>query len=361
MNTTRHYVEPSVLSGLYNYIDKFEWVDFNNDVKFVKLMKNYLFSKLPEHAERFYHPEFEERILRAIDEFEPDVIQIESVYLTTYLDAIQKRTKALKVLRSHNIEYHIWHGLAIKARNRLRKKYLHNLTHRLKNFERRAWRKYDLILPITEKDSFHITRLEKITDMVVAPFSIEIKDIVPHHENENWVGYHIGAMDWIPNRDGIAWFLQHVWPKVHNRLPKFEFYFAGRNMPDDFKNLKIEGVHCAGEVADANEFIADKRILIVPVTTTGGIRVKILEAWAAGKIVITTPEGVKGLDAKPSEHFLLARKPDEFVKAIKWCMTNKAEAEQMAEKARQLVINKYQHRNVIKKVIDKIEIYLELR
>src|ERR1019366_6531487 len=128
-----------------------------------------------------------------------------------------------------------------------------------------------------------------------------------------------------------------AWKRVHRAAPKFEFYFAGRNMPAEFKRIKMSGVYCLDEVPDAADFIADKKILIVPLWSGGGIRVKILEAMAAGKVVITTRKGIKGIEVKPGDHYLLANNSEEFAKAVKWCMENKEVAERMAQNARKVI------------------------
>lgn len=361
MNTSRHRLKQETLSDLYQHIHAFEWVNINNNVSKYNVIKNYLFSKEAEHVERFYQKPFEDKLIEVLQDFRPDVIQVESIYLSTYLPVINTHSHAVKVLRMHNIEYHIWHGLAAKANNPIKKNYLQNLTERLKRFERASWKKYDLVLPITEKDAIHVQRLEKTTELFVAHFSMELDKIPAKSDNERWVGYHLGAMDWIPNREGIKWFLKDVWPKIHSTIPKFEFYFAGRKMPAEFHDIQLDGVYCMDEVESAAEFIADKKILIVPISSSGGIRVKILEAMAAGKVVITSPEGIKGIDARVEEHFLLARKPEDYVKAIRWCIMNKEKAERMAERACQLVSVKYEYRNVIRSVIDEIEKILHLR
>jgi len=283
MNTSRHFVAPDTLAKLYTNIESFEWIDINNDIKPIKVLTNYLFSKEAEHVGRFYVKEFEDKIIQTIAARQPDVIQIESIYLTTYFPAIKKASDAITILRSHNVEYHIWHGLASHTKNILKRRYLQSLTKRLKEFERSAWKKYDLVLAITVKDAYHMTRHEKIKHLVVAPFSIDIHALPAPSGNEEWVGYHIGAMDWIPNRDAVRWFLEKAWPKIMAKCPSFRFYFAGRKMPDDFKVNLPEGVTCAGEVKNAEEFIADKKILIVPVKTAGGIRIKIMEGMGAGK------------------------------------------------------------------------------
>jgi glycosyltransferase involved in cell wall biosynthesis len=129
-------------------------------------------------------------------------------------------------------------------------------------------------------------------------------------------------------------------------------------MPSEFKKMHLNGVYCLDEVPDAEEFIADKKILIVPLLSGGGIRVKILEAMAAGKVVISTSTGIKGIDAKPGEHYLRVHKPEDFVKAIKWCLNNTEAAEKMAANARTLVAEKYENNKVIRTVIDEVEIML---
>jgi glycosyltransferase involved in cell wall biosynthesis len=281
------------------------------------------------------------------------VIQVESVFLATYLPAIKASSTAITVLRMHNVEYQIWQTLAKKS-NPIKKLYLQNLTVRVRNFERQAWRNFDLLLPITQKDANLVLRLEEVNDMVVAPFSINLENIKPG-KNERWVGYHIGAMDWIPNQEGIRWLLEKAWKKIQKAAPSFEFYFAGRNMPESFSKMDVAGVHCLNEVHSAEEFIADKKILIVPLWSGGGIRVKILEAMAAEKIVISTRQGIKGIEARPREHYLQATTPDEFARAVAWCIENKEEAEKMARRAHQLVSQKYEYGAVMKTVIGEIE------
>jgi polysaccharide biosynthesis protein PslH len=358
MNTSRHHVGHDQLQKLFTHLYAFEWVDIDNKLKTLDILKNYLFSTQPEHARRFYSEVFKEKLKEILTTFKPQVVQMESVYLSTYLPTVKKYSYALTVLRMHNVEYQVWQGVATKTRNHLKQLYLNSLTERIRNFERDAWKQYDLLLPITEKDSYLVTRLEDVNDMIIAPFSIDTTLIRPNPANERWVGYHIGAMDWLPNQDAINWFLSKAWPKVHSAAPKFEFYFAGRHMPKEFTRMNIPGVHCVEEVADAHQFIADKKILIVPLWSGGGVRVKILEAMAAGKIVITTSKGIKGIDAKPGEHFLLAQKPEDFARSVKWCLDNKQLAEEMAQNAYHLVKERYDYNKVIKTVIDEVELLL---
>ncbi len=359
MNTSRHYVATTILESLYSNLYCFEWLDIDNKINLAKLLKNYLFSKEPESAERFYNINFQNKISDILKSFQPDVVQMESVFLTKYLPEIKNKSNAVTVLRIHNIENHIWQSVASKTKNTLKKIYLKSLGKRIKRFEKSAWRKYDLLLPITKKDASYIDKQRHIKKSIVAPFGIDILKLKANDIKEKWVGYHIGAMDWIPNRDGIKWFLDDVWPKVHKALPKFEFYFAGRDMPEMLKSIKLRGVYCMEEVNSADEFIADKKILIVPLGSGSGIRVKILEAMAAGKIVITTLNGIKGIEAKMGVHYLLANRPEEFVNHLKWCLENKEKAEEIAQNAKKLVINKYDYLKINSSIIDELNLIFE--
>lgn len=360
MNTSRHKVPNASVEKAYSYLQGVSLVDVPNDVSMKGVVRNLLLSKEPEHVERFSNEAFRNRLIDVLEDFGPDVVQIESVFLSSYLDVIKKHSHAVTVLRMHNVEYQIWQGLSRKSKNILKRFYLDNLAVRVRNYERRVWKEYDMLLAITEKDAQLVHRLETVEKVVVAPFTIKKSDI-PSSENEQWVGYHIGAMDWLPNQEGMKWFLHHAWPKIRKKTPKFKFYFAGRGMSSSFMNEKLDGVTCMGEVEDADAFIADKKILIVPLLSGGGIRVKILEAMAAGKIVITTSKGIKGIEARPDEHFLRVDSADGFAKAIKWCLENKGKAELMAEQAKALVMEKYEQGVVMKQIITELDNCLSLK
>lgn len=340
MNTTRHSVSKEMLAGLYKDIYKFETVDVNNDVLPVGIVNNLLFSKLPNHATRFMHVHFQDAILKAINSFNPDAVQVESVFMSGYMPAIKKATNSVLTLRLHNIEWQVWQRVAAAAANPLKKWYLSNLSARIKEYEQQVWQGYDLLIPITDTDADVVRNSIAPKQMLTIPFGIDTKN-TKLQDDERLVGYHIGAMDWLPNQDAIRWFATDVWPVVRKQNPDFPFYFAGRNMPDAFKELSVDGIHCMGEVADAASFIADKKILIVPLRSGGGIRVKILEAMAVGKLVISTTVGMQGIDAIAGKHYLLADTPQAFADAIQLALANASMVSQIANQAAELVKHDY--------------------
>lgn len=355
MNTSRHYVERDKLANIYKHIHAFDTVDINNEVTAFAIARNFVFSTQPNHAERFYNNKFADKLTQVIRDFQPDVIQVESVFLATYLPQVKRQTHALTILRLHNIEYQVWSRLAGESKGMLKKAYLGNLSRRIKVFEIKAWQLFDLLLPITETDAEVVRRAGVHTPAYVAPFGINIGSIPPAPSSNKLYAYHIGAMDWLPNEEGIRWFLQEVWPLVRKQQPEIEFFFAGRNMPASFAQMDIEGVHCMGEVDDAAMFISDKSMLVVPIRSGGGIRVKILEAMAAGKIVISTDIGIQGIDALSGVHYIAANTPAEFVAAFNEILKDEVKAVSIRENARKLVWSQYNERAIMNGLLDKVK------
>lgn len=336
MNTTRHKVDAVTLKKLYNNIYKFETVDVNNNVNGFQVLTNLLFSKLPNHAERFDDSSFNQKLKHVLVDFKPNVVHIESIFLTSNLQTIRSYG-ALSTLRLHNIEWQVWQRLATETKG-VRSWYLKNLANRMRLYEQQVWDSYDLLLPITHHDA-DIVKKTSSTPIYTVHFGINPKQYnIP---DEQWVGYHIGAMDWLPNKEAIDWFVKEVWTVVRKSIPDFHFYFAGRNMPQSYDTFNNNGMHCEGEVPDADAFIADKKILIVPLRSGGGVRVKILEAMAAEKLVISTTIGMQGIDATAGTHYLQADTPEAFALQIKWAIDNKTQAQNIAKNARILIAENY--------------------
>ena len=358
MNTSRHFVAVEELPALFRDI-RFDTFDIDTEVRIFPSLKNYLLSKQPNQVDRFFNKDFEQKIIAAIENFEPDIIQLESVYLSAYLPSIRAASRALIATRLHNVEHEIWERLANDTSNRFKRIYLKDLAARIKKFELTAWNDADLLIPITNADARKVMELTIEKPMHVAAFGLDEKHMHFGHQPDKWIGYHIGAMDWMPNVEAITWFLEEVWKELHKELPEFEFHFAGRNMPASFKKYEGEGIVCAGEVPDAKAFIADKKILIVPLRAASGIRVKIMEAIAAEKLVISTSVGVQGIEGlEDGKHFLQAETPEDFIRQIKFAMEHQSAANNIALAGANLIRSNYNQGKITRELRKKIETLL---
>ena len=159
-------------------------------------------------------------------------------------------------------------------------------------------------------------------------------------------------MDWMPNQEGVRWFLKEVWPQVYERLPQLTLYLAGRKMPAELMKLDMEGVRVVGEVPDANYFIASKQINVVPLLSGSGLRVKIIEAMSAGKVVVTTTIGAEGIGCTDGKDVLIADTPQQFVDQLERCVKDTDFCRQIGCNAVQLIAERYGSEEQTRQMLD---------
>lgn len=365
MNTARHFVEEDVLREQYAGIDSLIAVPFDNKLRAGRLLRNLLSSSQPEHAGRFYESGFEAVLLEAVGRLNPNAIQFESLFLTGYVPALRRVTSAPILLRMHNVEHQIWARAATAAKG-AKGLYLRVLARRMKSYELESWSQYDILLPITGSDAASVRDSGCTTPLHLTPYGIGV-EAADNYSGNPFINtldegasdfhrlYHLGAMDWIPNREAVAWFIQNAWPAVHAAVPEASFHFAGRNLEKSFAAPLYDGVQNHGTVADASAFLANKKTLVVPLQAGGGIRVKILEAMAAGKLVISTRVGMQGIDAIPGVHFLQADIAEEFASAARWAADHPENARSVVSAAFVLVKTVYDAQKIVAQLSKRVQ------
>jgi glycosyltransferase involved in cell wall biosynthesis len=355
MNTSRHRVPTETMKKLYPDIDGFHAVGIDNAVKTTGILKNLLFSREPEHVDRFKSHAFTHALVNLLQDMLPDVVQLESPFLGVYISKIRKNApKARIVYRMHNVEGQIWGRLAL-ASTGIKKAYLRQLAARMTHYELKLWSTVDLIMPITAADAAIIEQASISTPIEIAHFGITI----PQVELSPAAGlsriYHIGAMDWLPNQEAIRWFLTEVWPDLHAASPELTFHFAGRAMPPSFHQDLPEGAFCAGEVPDAAAFARDKQILVVPLRAGSGVRIKTLEAMASGKLVISTDVGMQGVEVRDGQHYLSANNAAGFIRAAAWANKHPEEASTVIRNATQLIRTDYNAKEIMERITRRLQ------
>ncbi len=296
-----------------------------------------LFTRKSYHVERFISKYFDRKLTTILKNEKFDIIQVEMLYMLPYLKTIRKFSRAKVVLRAHNIEHLIWKRVAIEEKNYIKKLYLRHLATTLENYEKTIINHVDGIIPITKKDALFFSGETNVPVEAVS-FGIDFnkipykKQAKPEHAL-----FHIGSMNWIPNIEGIKWFLNEVWPEVSKTIPEIKLYLAGRETPDWLKNSNLKNVVVVGEVPDAFEFMASKTISIAPLFSGSGIRIKIIESMAMGKAVIATTVGAEGINYTDGKNILIADTKKGFIKAIKKLYNNPELTATIGQNARQLV------------------------
>ncbi|CAG5084148.1 glycosyltransferase family 4 protein [Parvicella tangerina] len=302
---------------------------------------------------RFFSTDFDILLRKTLENDEFDIVHLESLFMTTYIHTIRRFSKAKIVLRSHNLEYMIWERLARQSNNPAKKVYLTHLAKQLKKYEVNVLSGVDGIAAITDEDQLKYKNLGCKKPMITIPFGINLSDYHIQEERKstdqlNFKLFHLGAMDWKPNLEGIAWFLEEIWNKSQQNHPAFSLHLAGRHMPDWLLENNFPNVFNHGEVDSANQFMLDHDIMIVPLLSAGGMRVKIIEGMALGKVVISTRIGAEGINCKNRENILIANNLDEFEDQLKWIEEDPERLSLIGSNARRLVEGYYDNESIMK-------------
>jgi glycosyltransferase involved in cell wall biosynthesis len=186
---------------------------------------------------------------------------------------------------------------------------------KVRAWERRAGNRAALVLASSEVDRELLERLCRDVDVAVVPNVVDAEACRPQAETGAPVVLYQGGMDWHPNRDAVAFFAARVWPRLRARAPHAVFRVAGRAPDARFRRrMEAAGVQFAGRVPDMRVEIARAAVCVVPLRIGSGTRLKILEAAAMGKPVVSTRLGAEGLDFADGREILLADEPAELAR-----------------------------------------------
>lgn len=350
MNTTKHYFRLDQIPLELSRSIKFIGVDTPALISPLAALKNLLFSKKAYIAERFYTANFRNSLEELLDENSYDVIQLEGSYMGMYISSIRAHSSAKIAMRAHNLEYEIWERTA--ANSCLSKRlYFSNLAKRIKELEVKQLNEFDALIPITRRDGDKLISLGCSKPVHVAPMGVSLLQKPDHSKVDFPSLFHIGALDWPPNQEGMFWFFGKVWPLILEKHPKLKFYLAGRNASDKIKNLKFKNLVFLGEVDSAIDFMNSKAIGVVPLLSGSGMRIKIIEAMALGKPQVTTSIGAEGNPAKDGEEIMIADDPQEFARKIFQLVENKEFFDKMAENAYAFVKREFDYDNITQSLI----------
>lgn len=347
MNTTKHYTDLEHLPEDFNHYDEIICTELDNKINAFDAFVN-LFSKESYHINRFICEDFDQELVKLLNRKEFDIIQLETLYMTPYIDTIKKHSDAQIVMRAHNVEHEIWDRISSNTSFKPKKWYLTHLSKKLRNYEINHLNHYDYLVALTDRDLKRFKNLGYKNGASASPIGIEIK-------NYPFVGTKmgkvlslcfIGSLDWMPNLEGLNWFLNEVWPLILEKYPDVTFHVAGRNTPNTLKSLKMTNVVIHGEVPNATDFINRHTAMIVPLFSGSGMRVKILEGMALGKIVLTTNLGKEGIDATHRKNIMIADTAKQFVQAIDYCVKNPQKLSDMGTAAKEYVLEHFDNKEI---------------
>ena len=291
-----------------------------------------LFSKESYNLSRFRDASNLRKQLAWIKENKVDLIQAESIFTLAHIHQLRVETQIPIFLRAHNVEFLIWKRMADQCRNPLKRAYLTLLSNRLKAEEIDICNACNGVSVMSEIDAEMLRESGVRVPIEVVGISCNLKPSRRNSSIEKKQLFHLGAMDWLPNREGVEWFVRQVWPVIHTALPDWKLVLAGKNIPESYSSMKHQNI-LVKHAENAADFMQEEGIMIVPLLSGSGIRVKIIEGMSLGKVIITTSIGLEGIPAQDRVHILIANEPADFLRIINDLIAFPQQAQSISENA----------------------------
>ncbi|MFH1118461.1 MAG: glycosyltransferase family 4 protein [Bacteroidota bacterium] len=355
VNSNKYSIGTDAIPEAYRLKTGIETVYIDLKVKPLPALLN-LFTGKSYHVERFISESFKLALTSILKKEKFDIIQFETLFTSPYLPLIRNLSDARIVLRAHNIEHLIWQRIAAGCWNPVKKIYLSHLARTLKQYELDTLKKVDGVVAITEKDAGFFRSVAPGTEVISVPFGIQStgsdNTITIKTDEEQPTLFHLGSMNWIPNQEGIGWFIRRVWPQIAEKFPELRFHLAGREMPQWLKSLHKKGIIVDGEIPDAVAYMQSHTIMIVPLFSGSGIRIKIIEGMLAGKAIITTEIGAEGISFTDGVNLLIANDEDGFIQAVERCLKTPGLIEELGKNAKNHVKQVHNNGHLMEKISD---------
>jgi len=334
LSTNKHPLNlskfPKELIKQVNPIDYF----VNTDVSILPALKS-LFNSRSYNADRFYLPEIETLLLELIKKHNFDGIIFDSLYTLPYLNAVKSKFHGKIAVRTHNVEFQLWEQYAQNASG-IKKWYLKRLAKDLKRFEKKKLNKVDAIFSISKDDSAAFKELGVSKPILDIPVAIALNENTFEIASNRI--YHLGMMDWEPNKQAVQLLVDWM-PEIRKQLPNLELHIAGAKSEEFIEEDLQNGIHVHGFVDSVDKFIGNHGILVSPIQTASGIRIKFLEAMAMGVPIITTSVGALGIDYQSNNCLSIAESKEDFISNIVELSTNPTKREEIGRNA-QIYIQK---------------------
>ena len=361
INTPKHRQPADALAHLGPNL-RLVTVDVNTDISAAKALKNLLFSRQPYNVERFISPAVGEKLLEILRTETVEIVQMEGTFVAWYAELLGRQHRhdfrvPPLVLRAHNVEYTIWQMLARREANALKKWFLSTMAGRLEKFERRYLRQFDAVAAITEEDAQRLRALHCPEPVVFIPAGVELSRFQPDPaiQARPRTLFMIGSLDWLPNQEGVEWLLRDIWPRLHAELPDVELHIAGRNAPPHLLAPRTDNVFLHGFVESAPAFMQQYELMLAPMLSGGGMKVKVIEGMAVGKAVLSTTLGAEGIAARDGENLLIRDGADAWLDTLRAWGRGELDLPRIGAAAAHTAVEVYDNRRVVQRFVDLYE------
>lgn len=278
------------------------------------------------------------------------------VAVCDFLDAAVNFPKQLAiptVLFQHNVESEIWRRHAATQASPAKKLMYQVEYSKMSRYEREIVKRFHHVVAVSDHDRELMTRWIDPSRITVVPTGVDLKQFHPGPSSSNPLVLFVGAMDWQPNVDAMEYFCHDIWPLILAQVPEAKFRIVGRNPDPRVLSLQSKSIEVTGSVPSVVDHLREAGVVVVPLRIGGGTRLKIYEAMAMAKAVVSTSIGAEGLDVHQGQDIILADQPSGFAESVVMLLRN-AELRQRYEGAAARLAAQYDWTAVAAKFADAL-------
>lgn len=300
-----------------------------------------IFSSAPHTVSKYCRPEVKARMRELLASQKFDVIICDFVVAAA---AIPWEVACPKVIFTHNVEALIWKRHFEVSRNPVWKMASWGEYQKMVRFEKHYLNKSEHVLTVSESDKDFFSDFLDRSKMTVISTGVDTEYFRPDtgSEQPNSLVF-TGSMDWMPNEDGVLYFLHSILPLIRREIPEITFTIVGRKPSEKLRAAAASepGVHVTGTVDDIRPYVREGSVYIVPLRIGSGTRLKIFEAMAMGKAIVSTTLGAEGLPIRDGVDILIEDRPEEFSRRVCALLSDRQERRRLGSAACQLVEQHY--------------------
>ena len=308
--------------------------------------------RVPITVARYNVPAYRQKFKELVATETFDLVHYEMFHVAQF----HTETDLPSLLSQQNVDSAIWRRLCQETANPLRKCLYWTQQRAFERYERLINPKFDIVTCASEIDKQAFQRTSAESRFEIIPNGVDIEDYQPdstpvrESSGLDAIGLdaqephliYIGSMDWYPNEDAVTFFADEVLPRIHEKLPNVQFSAVGGNPSPRVQKLAANPqILVTGRVPEIKPYFARATVFVVPLRIGSGTRLKILEALAMGKAVVSTTVGAEGLDLGIGEEILIADEPKAFAEAVLRLLTDASLRRRLGEKGRARVERDY--------------------
>ncbi len=305
-------------------------------------------------------PEFHRRVAELVASERFDILHADTIALAQFCDP---KWSIPTIMTHHNIESQLMERRAGAETGFLARGYLRREAQKLLAYEARMSRMFDVNVFVSQADQQTMTEMVSGLKTAIVPNGVDVEYFTPNAGKSTPALIYTGGMNMFANRDAVMHFIHDIWPKIKAAAPDVRFFAVGQDPPVELREEAVRDTRIVvtGYVNDIRPLVGDAAVYVVPLRVGGGTRLKVLDAMAMGKALVSTTIGCEGLDVRPNEHLVVADTPVQFAEQVVRLLNDPERRDDLGRAARQLVEQRYSWLTIGGELLSAYRLAIETR